>query len=75
MYSGSERVAFTTPIVMNKICDDMEFHRWFDLKRTNRALTVLTAKGKAVTADKLLLPVPEIVRTQNPAITQNAAYK
>jgi hypothetical protein len=53
----------------------LEFHRWFDLKRTSRALTVLTAKGKAVTADKLLLPVPEIVRTQNPAITQNAAYK
>jgi hypothetical protein len=53
----------------------LEFHRWFDLKRTNRAVTVLTAKGKAVTADKLLLPIPEIVRTQNPAITQNAAYK
>jgi starch-binding outer membrane protein, SusD/RagB family len=52
----------------------LEFHRWFDLKRTNRAVTVLSGKGKAVTEAKLLLPIPEIVRTQNPVITQNPAY-
>jgi hypothetical protein len=52
----------------------LEFHRWFDLKRTNRAVPVLAAKGKAITATKLLLPIPEIVRTQNSAITQNAGY-
>lgn len=52
----------------------IEFHRGFDLRRTNRAVPVLSAKGKPVTAEKLLLPVPEIVRQQNSAITQNPGY-
>jgi starch-binding outer membrane protein, SusD/RagB family len=52
----------------------IEFHRWFDLKRTGRAIPVLSAKGKAITQDKQLLPVPEIVRTQNPAVTQNSGF-
>jgi len=52
----------------------IEFHRWFDLKRTDRAIPVLAAKGKPVTADKLLLPIPEIVRIQNTIITQNPGY-
>lgn len=52
----------------------IEFHRWFDLKRTNRAITVLQPKGKAITTDKLLLPIPQIVRSQNPVITQNNGY-
>lgn len=51
-----------------------EFHRWFDLKRTNRAIPVLTAKGKPVNEGNLLLPVPETVRIQNNAITQNPGY-
>jgi hypothetical protein len=53
----------------------IEFQRGFDLRRTNRAVTVLVAKGKPVTEEKLLLPVPEIVRQQNNAITQNAGYQ
>jgi hypothetical protein len=52
----------------------IEFHRWFDLKRTARAVTVLSAKGKNINQDKLLLPIPEIVRTQNPKVTQNKGY-
>lgn len=52
----------------------IEFQRGFDLRRTNRAITVLGAKGKPVTPDKLLLPIPEIVRQQNSAITQNTGY-
>ncbi|GAB3917661.1 RagB/SusD family nutrient uptake outer membrane protein [Larkinella terrae] len=52
----------------------IEFQRWFDLKRTNRAVPVLAAKGKAITAQKLLWPIPQIVRTQNAAITQNPGY-
>lgn len=52
----------------------LEFHRWFDLKRTNRAIPVLSAKGKAIAQNKLLLPIPQIVRSQNEAITQNAGY-
>jgi hypothetical protein len=52
----------------------MEFHRWFDLKRTGRALTVLAAKGKPVNADKLLLPVPQAARDQNGNLGQNNGY-
>jgi hypothetical protein len=52
----------------------LEFHRFFDLKRTGRALTVLKAKGKAVTEQRLILPVPQYVITQNSAITQNPGY-
>jgi hypothetical protein len=52
----------------------LEFHRFFDLKRTGRALTVLTAKGKAVTEQRLLLPIPQYVITQNSKITQNPGY-
>jgi len=51
-----------------------EFHRWFDLKRTNRAVTVLSAKGKSINDAKLLLPIPNIVRDQNAKITQNQGY-
>lgn len=51
-----------------------EFHRWFDLKRTNRALAVLTSKGKAVSQTKLVIPIPNVVRDQNSKITQNAGY-
>lgn len=52
----------------------IEFQRGFDLRRTGRAVTVLTAKGKDVDQDKLLLPIPEIVRQQNREITQNNGY-
>ncbi|MGI4021137.1 MAG: RagB/SusD family nutrient uptake outer membrane protein [Janthinobacterium lividum] len=52
----------------------IEFQRGYDLRRTGRAVSVLSAKGKAVTDQKLLLPIPEIVRQQNSAITQNPGY-
>lgn len=53
----------------------LEFHRWFDLKRTSRAINVLTAaKGKAISADMLLLPIPQAVIDQNPKIEQNRNY-
>lgn len=51
-----------------------EFKRWFVLKRQNRAVPVLTAKGKPVTEEKLVLPIPDIVRLQNNLITQNDGY-
>lgn len=55
----------------------LEFHRWFDLKRTGRAITVIKNSGKNITIDAnhLLLPIPLDVITQNPSvITQNAGY-
>ncbi|MCU7550604.1 RagB/SusD family nutrient uptake outer membrane protein [Chitinophagaceae bacterium LB-8] len=53
----------------------LEYQRWFDLKRTGRAVAVLTAKGKAVNANKLLLPVPQYSLNQNPNLApQNPGY-
>ena len=56
----------------------LEFHRWFDLKRTGRAITVIKNCNKNITinANQLVLPIPLEVITQNPGvITQNEAYK
>ena len=55
----------------------LEFHRFFDMKRINitRAAATLTAKkGKTIREEMLILPIPEVARTQNPALTQNSAY-
>ncbi|GHT38053.1 membrane protein [Bacteroidia bacterium] len=53
----------------------LEFHRFFDLKRTGRATTVLTArKGKAITEQMLVLPIPQSERDKNPDLTQNPGY-
>jgi hypothetical protein len=53
----------------------LEFHRWFDLKRTDRAINVLSkAKGKTITENMLLLPIPQSVIDQNPKIEQNPGY-
>ena len=55
----------------------LEFHRWFDLARTGRAIEVLknSSKNVTITQGELLLPIPLEVITQNPSkITQNEAY-
>jgi hypothetical protein len=48
-------------------------HRWFDLKRTNRALTTLSL-NKNVQPFALLLPIPQAEILRNPALIQNAGY-
>ena len=56
----------------------LEFHRWFDLKRTGRAIEVIKKSSKNITLNpnQLVLPIPLEVITQNPnVITQNEAYK
>ncbi len=55
-----------------------EFHRWFDLVRTGRAIPVIKSSNKniTITEEDLLLPIPFLVINQNPdVITQNEAYK
>lgn len=57
-----------------------EGHRWFDLKRTGKAINTMnawfTANSKNVTidADNLLLPIPQSQLDTDPAITQNSGY-
>lgn len=50
-----------------------EGHRWFDLVRTNRAIAVL---GQGLTAQQMVLPVPQSQIDVNPAkIDQNPGAK
>lgn len=51
-----------------------EFHRFFDLVRTGRAVEVMQAKGYDINQDKLLFPVPLRAIDVNPDLTQNAGY-
>ena len=54
----------------------LEFHRYFDLKRTGRAAAVLGSSGKAISKVQTVFPIPLTVITQNPGIiTQNEEYK
>ncbi len=48
-----------------------EFHRFFDLVRTGRAVTVLQSKGINTSQNKLVFPIPQSVIDVNPRITQN----
>ncbi len=58
-----------------------EGHRWFDLLRTGKAITVMNQwfkdNGKAITIDdhNLLLPIPQGQRDTDPTIEQNDGYK
>lgn len=51
-----------------------EFHRFFDLVRTNRALEIMGEKGYNINENKLLFPIPLEVIDVNPNITQNPGY-
>ncbi|NJC25630.1 RagB/SusD family nutrient uptake outer membrane protein [Neolewinella antarctica] len=53
-----------------------EGHRWFDLKRTGRAIEVMNAlnRGYDVTEQKLLLPIPQSEIDRNPSLIQNPGY-
>ncbi|KAA0988851.1 RagB/SusD family nutrient uptake outer membrane protein [Dyadobacter aurulentus] len=49
-----------------------EFHRFFDLVRTGRAVEVLKSKGFNITESKLLFPIPQSAIDVNPGLTQNS---
>ena len=49
-------------------------HRWFDLRRTGRALTVLATAKPNLTATGLWYPIPQSARNSNPNLTQNDGY-
>lgn len=59
-----------------------EGHRWYDLKRTGRALEVLnnvkgpngSSLGYVVTESKLLWPIPQSEIDNNDELTQNEGY-
>ncbi len=51
-----------------------EFHRFFDLVRTGRAIEVMQAKGYKITQNNILFPIPLNAIDVNPKITQNPGY-
>jgi hypothetical protein len=51
-----------------------EGHRWYDLIRTNNAVSVMAGINPGFTADDTLFPVPIRDIQQNPNLTQNSGY-
>lgn len=51
-----------------------EFHRFFDLMRTGRALDVFNSKGFNLSQEDLLFPIPLVEIDINPALVQNPGY-
>ncbi len=49
-----------------------EGHRWFDLIRTDRALTVMRATGKKLNETNFICPIPQGQIDINPKLTQNS---
>ncbi|OQP49179.1 hypothetical protein A4D02_29745 [Niastella koreensis] len=50
-------------------------HRWFDLKRTNRANAVLNSKGSSWSTDDQLYPIPASELLLAPNLGQNPGYE
>lgn len=51
------------------------YHRWFDLKRTGRAATVLGALKPTWVSTAVWYPIPSIEIVRNPNMTQNKGYQ
>jgi len=49
-------------------------HRWFDLKRTGKAMAVLGAIKPGLTANDLLYPIPASELNKDPFLKQNPGY-
>lgn len=50
-------------------------HRWFDLKRTDRAATVIGALKPTWKSTSVLFPIPQAQILVNPSLTQNPGYQ
>lgn len=85
--AGLTKEAFRDAVYLEERRESpFEGHRWFDLVRTGRAITVMNAKVKPLSdantvglaspidAHHLLLPIPSIVREIAPQISQNPGY-
>ena len=51
-----------------------EFHRFFDLVRTGRAIEVMQSKGYTINQNNSLFPIPLSAIDVNPKIKQNPGY-
>lgn len=69
------------PAVLNAIMHERQVelfcewgNRWYDLKRTGMAATVLGAEKTGYTANAALYPLPQAQRQLNTLLTQNPGY-
>jgi starch-binding outer membrane protein, SusD/RagB family len=73
--AGLSQVAFRQAVYDERRLEFMlEHQRWFDLLRTDRALSVMAAAGSPIRPHHRLLPIPQRERDINPALTQNPGY-
>ncbi|WP_405384180.1 RagB/SusD family nutrient uptake outer membrane protein [Maribacter sp. LLG6340-A2] len=52
----------------------LEGQRWFDLLRTDKAIEVLSSKGKTISENDLLMPIPQNQLDADPTLEQNPGY-
>ena len=77
LYAGATDQASVLTAIMNERQVELfaEWgHRWFDLKRTNTANTVLGAEKPTWKSTDVLFPIPQTERTNNSNLTQNPGY-
>ncbi|MFI5163365.1 MAG: RagB/SusD family nutrient uptake outer membrane protein [Sphingobacteriales bacterium] len=74
--------ASTQPLVIAAVAQERRIelfgewgHRWFDLKRTGQAISVLSAeKGFTLSNNALLWPIPYDATNKDPNLQQNPGY-
>lgn len=78
---ASDRESVRTAIELERRLEFIgEGHRWFDLKRTDKAVTTMNAWfaangiGVMINENDLFLPVPQSQVDTDPTISQNAGY-
>ncbi len=93
IHEGSQNFNFADSINLdgiNKVLEErklelaFEGQRWFDLKRTGKAIEIIKNRKDAsgnplsyaanITEQKLLWPIPQSQIDNNPNLTQNAGY-
>ena len=76
-YTRAGLTAFAGTLTQDMILDERRFefafegHRWYDLKRTGNAISVIPS---VISTDDYLWPIPQDERDVNPNLDQNPGY-
>ncbi|TVT37397.1 RagB/SusD family nutrient uptake outer membrane protein [Hymenobacter setariae] len=66
---------FTDAVIQERRLElAFEDDRWYDLKRTNKLVSVMKAQGKSIQDFNNLLPIPQAEINVNPNLKQNDGY-
>lgn len=80
--SGLEDYIYSNENDLKRAIEDERFrefftewgHRWFDIRRLNRADDLLGNSKPNWSSEALVFPIPQSERLRNPALTQNPGY-